>query len=224
MRIELLADINSGLPNAAKQLPFVASLALNKTTIGARDLVRANLPKRFTLRNQFTQRGIQARTSTKTNLISHVLAPDYMGIQETGGERQAPAGRLLKAPTDALAGAGVIPKGKRPRALMASKGFILDMGNGDAGVFIRYGKKRGQIRLLWWLSDDQQYQPRMDFEKDVADYVQDRFAGHFLEAWDQALAKGDRYASTASRGRQRIARPEGMSARAFRRAQRRGLI
>jgi len=223
MSIRLFAQIDSNLSEiAGKQAPFAASKALNETAIGARDKVKANLPKRFKLRNNFTERGIQAGMSTKSNLTAEVRAPGYMEIQEEGGTRSLSSSRLLKAPAAELQTGGVIPKGKRPRALMASRAFIIDMGGGDAGVFLRYGRKRSQIKLLWWLSPDQQYRDIFEFEADVRDYAQDRFSSNFLQAMTEALDKGE-YASVAKAGRKRNARPDGMSARAWRRMQAKGM-
>jgi hypothetical protein len=186
--IRLTAQIDSRIAEfAGSQAPFIASLALNRTAVGARDLVRENLPKRFRLRNNWTRGGIQTRTSTKANLVAHVLAPDYMLIQETGGERQPATAKLLAAPSEAMQSDRVTPKSKRPRALLAGKGFMIDMGGGKAGVFTRHGKKRGQIRLMYWLSDTQQYEERFEFERDVSAYVQGRFSVNFSAALAEVL-------------------------------------
>jgi len=217
--IQITAQLENDLAKiAGDQLPFATSLALNRTAVESRDVVRGNLPKRFRLRNNWTRGGVQAKTSTKKNLVAVVSAPGYMQIQETGGTRTPTRSKLLAAPTDAIKGNRVTPKSKRPGALLADRAFIIDMQNGDAGVFLRYGKKRGQIRLLWWLTEDQDYKDRFEFEKDVHDYVQDRFSANFIQAMTQAMGRGE-YAAGTSRGRKRIDRPDGMSARAFRRMQ-----
>ncbi|MEN6401125.1 MAG: hypothetical protein ABFD94_04215 [Armatimonadia bacterium] len=222
MAIHILAKIDDRLHEIAdKQAPFITSLALNKASIGARDVVKGNLPTRFRLRNNWTMRGIQSRMSNKANLVAEVQAPGYMGIQEEGGTREPDSGfRMLAAPGKALQGNRIIPKKKRPGAVLADKAFIIGMPNESAGVFIRYGKKRGQIRLLWWLQADQQYEERFQFEQDVNDYVQDRFSSIFLSEWSKVIGEGG-YAASASRGRKRIDRPTGMSLRAFKRQQRR---
>lgn len=169
---------------AGKQLPYVTSVALNRTAIGARDLVRENLPTRFRLRNNWTKGGIQARTSSKTDLVASVVAPGYMAIQETGGDRTPEAGRTLSAPVEQAKSSRVIPKGKRPRALLAGKAFTIRMRDGDAGVFRRQGK---DIKLLWWFTDQQSYEERFDFEADVKQHVNDRFSTNFAAALAQAL-------------------------------------
>lgn len=219
--IRLMAQIDSNLAQlAGKQLPYAASVALNRTAVGARDRVRENLPSKFNLRNNWTRGGVQALMSTKGNLSATIKAPDYMSIQETGGTKRPTKSKLLAAPAAGVQSSNqIIPKSKKPRALLSDRAFVIGMPGGDAGIFMRYGKGRGQIRLLWWLSPDQQYDDIFEFETDVRDYVQDRFSANFVAAMMEALDSGQ-YAASAKRGRTRIARPEGMSARAFRRSQR----
>ena len=186
--IRITAEIENNLVTlAGRHLPYVTSVALNRTAIGARDLVRENLPTRFKLRNNWTKGGIQARTSNRTNLVASVLAPGYMAIQETGGDRTPTRSKMLAAPSEAIQSNRVIPKRKRPRALLDGKAFIIGMANGDAGIFKRTGKKRGQIQLLYWLTDQQQYEERFEFERDVQGYVQGRFSVHFAGALSQAV-------------------------------------
>ena len=188
--IRLTAQLDSNLAAiAGKQMPFVASVALNRTAVGGRDLVRGNLPKRFTLRNHWTRGGVQARMSTKTDLVARVVAPDYMAIQETGGKREPTKTRLLAAPSDAVRSNHVIPRERRPRAMLSDRAFIIDMPGSAAGVFLRYGKKRGQIRLMWWLSPEQSYEERFEFERDLRGYVAGQFSVHFAAALAAATEK-----------------------------------
>lgn len=186
VKIELMAQVRADMARLAKnQLPYVTSLAVNKTAIGARDFVRRELPTKFTLRNNWTRMGVQARTGNKADPTAYVRAPGYMAIQETGGTRAPTRSRLLAAPVG-VKSSSLIPRAKRPRALLGGKAFVIDMKGGDAGVFVRYGKKRGQIRLLWWLSDEQKYQEAFEFEADVRAHVEARFGANFVAALVQA--------------------------------------
>lgn len=225
MRINVMAQITADMQRTARnQMPFVLSLAINRVAPGARDHVRQKLPAKFTLRNQYTVRGIMVRPGSKADPTAVIRAPGYMAIQETGGEKNPAAGRqYLSAPAGDLMGSrSVIPKRMRPRALLSDRAFVLDTKNGP-GIFLRYGKKRGAIRLLWWLSEEHRYEDRFEFEADVQDYVQDRFPEAFRVAMLQAFADGGYADSPAGkRGRKPNARPAGMSARAFRRNQSRG--
>lgn len=199
MSIRILAQVdNSLLKLAGQQSAFITSAALNRTAIGARDRVRDNLPKRFALRNGWTRGGVQARTGNKTSLTVSVLAPGYMALQETGGDRRPVEGRLLASPSSRLQSSRLIPKSKRPRALLDGKAFFVDMPDGDVGVFMRYGRKRKSIRLLWWLTPEQEYSDRFEFERDVNDYVQDRFPSAFLREWEKVIGQGG-YANARAR-------------------------
>lgn len=186
--IRLAAQIDSNLAKVAgRHLPFAVSKALNRTAVEARDAVREQLPKRFKLRNNWTKGGIQARTSTKTDLVARVLAPEYMLIQETGGTRQPTKSKLLAAPTEALQGNSPIAKARRPRALISSgKAFAMKIG-GSTALFERYGKKRDQIRLLYWFTEDQQYEERFEFVPTVNAKVSQRFSVNFAAAVAESL-------------------------------------
>lgn len=186
--IRMSAQIDSELANlAGKQLPFIASQALNRTAIGARDKVRANLPKRFRLRNNWTRGGIRAQMSSRANLEAAVVAPDYMGVQETGGERTSDRNRLLSAPSTNIQTGRVIPKSKRPKAALKGRAFFIDQGGGDVGLFQRVGRKGRKLRLLWWMTQEQEYDERFNFESDVSDYVSERFGPTFVSTFAAAL-------------------------------------
>lgn len=182
MTIRLMAQADSNMAAlAGKQLPFVLSRALNATAIGARDQVKANLPKKFNLRNSWTRGGIQARMSTKAHLMAQVVAPGYMAIQETGGVRTPNRSKLLAAPAQPTS--GVVPKGSRPRALMLSgEGFRIPLKNGRVGLFKRTGRSRKAIQLMYVLAPEQKYEERFGFEEDVTAYVKTRFGANFAVA------------------------------------------
>lgn len=186
--IRITAQLDEAMSHlAGRQLPFAASLALNRTAMEARDEVREGLPQRFKLRNNWTRRGVQVRTSNKANLVASVLAPGYMEIQETGGTRTPTRSRLLAAPAQAMQGDRVIPRSKRPRALIDSgKAFLLTLKDGRRAIFQRYGKKRKDIRLAYWLTEDQQYEDRFEFAKTVESKVARRFSVNFAAALAQA--------------------------------------
>lgn len=189
--IQITAQIDNELDAVArKQLPYAAMLALNSTAFGAQGDVKGNLPKRFKLRNQWTARGITVDKASKQTLTAKVNAPDYMAIQETGGERHPLQSRMLAAPAQAMQNGRTIPRTRKPKALLADgKAFILGMKNGDAGVFKRYGRKRGQITLLYWLTDEQHYEERFHFVDDIEAHTKAHFSENLASALDKALGK-----------------------------------
>lgn len=187
MGIQLMAQVDTNLAKiAGKDAPFVTALALSRTAIGARDKVRAGLPKRFTLRNSWTRGGIQARTATKANLMAQVLAPGYMAIQETGGVRRPDRTRMLAAPVEAKS-SSLIPRNRKPGGL-GDRGFLINFKDGRAGIFERFGRKKGQIRLLWTLSPTQDYQERFEFEDQVTTHVKTQFAQDFATEFARVMS------------------------------------
>lgn len=187
MTIQLLAEIDVGFAKRAKgQLPFIASKALNKTAVGARDEVKRNLPRRFKLRNHWTAGGIQARTSSKTNLVASIVAPSYMAIQEDGGQRKPNAGKMLAAP--AFQTSRPIPKAERPKSLLARrKAFFINYGGEGSGIFERTGNGANDIKLLYWLKPTQDYEARFNFEQDIRQHVSTHFGANFAVAFAESM-------------------------------------
>lgn len=178
--IQITAQIENELAKIAdKQLPFVTSRALNTTAIGARDLVRSNLPKRFKLHGTWTIRGVQAKMSSKNNLIAQVLAPGYLSIHETGGMRKPEKSSMLAA---------MAPNVAKKQIRVRDKTFRKDMGNGHDAVFKRVGRKGRKIKMIAWLSNEHSYDERLHMGDDVNAYVQSKFSNNFADALAKALS------------------------------------
>ena len=94
--------------------------ALNKTALSARDAVRKEMPRRFTIRRPWVLHGIGVRYARTGSLMAAVFSRDaFMREQEYGGvrtgthSRAIPMGRIRD-----LHRKTVIPKSQRPKALM----------------------------------------------------------------------------------------------------------
>jgi len=94
--------------------------ALNKTALSARDAVRRNMARRFTIRRPWVVQGIGLRFARSGSLEAAVFSRDeFMREQEFGGirhgdkARSIPMGRIRD-----LHRKSVIPKSMRPQALM----------------------------------------------------------------------------------------------------------
>lgn len=179
MRPTITLTNSTNLSRYPRQLPFALSLAINRVAVGARDEVREGLGSKFTLRNQWTIRGVQVLAGSKANPVAFVRAPGYMAIQETGGVRPG----AWAVPSPELRG-GVIPKGERPKQQLASGAFELPLRKGGTGIFRRDG---GRLRLMWWKREGQDYDARFGFAEDVTAYVQQRFPAAFAMAMDSAM-------------------------------------
>lgn len=177
--INLTAQIDNDLAKlASDQVPFAASLALNTTAVGARDLVREGLPKKFRLTGNRMPRSIQAVMSNKTNLTASVVAPGYLAIHETGGTVRPTSSSLLAAKAPGISN----------RVLRAANSggntFRVEMG-GNAAIFERKGRR---TRLLAWLSPEHTYEERLSMGQDVTEFTHERFSHNFAMAFSRALA------------------------------------
>lgn len=180
MRPTLSLSSRTSLSRYPRQLPFALSVAINRVAVGARDEVREGLGEKFTLRNQWTLRGIQVLAGSKANPVAFVRAPGYMAIQEAGGVRPG----AWAVPSPDLRG-GVIPKAERPKQQLASGAFELPLRKGGTGIFRRDG---GRLRLMWWKRSGHDYEARFGLAEDVTAYVEQRFPAAFSLAMQQAVA------------------------------------
>jgi hypothetical protein len=178
--IQITAQIENELEQiAGKHLPFATSLALNRTAKEARDVVAGNLPKRFKLKRGSIPKTIKAVMSKKNNLMAMVTAPGFLGIHETGGTMNPTSSSALAAKVGGIS--------SRTLRRNQANTFRLDMGNGNAAVFKRTGRKRRGIKLLAWLSQEHEFDERLHMEGDVKEIVQTRFAANFRGALEAAL-------------------------------------
>jgi hypothetical protein len=135
-----------------KHIPYILARTLTNTAVGAEMAVRATLPGKFTLRNTFTEKGIRFKAAQKNAAIVQAEvftdtanrrsgAPDYLGRQETGGEKCPVNGRMhIAIPMPALwqliGGKGrPIPAEMRPRTLLS--GYV-----GQRYADFRYKKNK----------------------------------------------------------------------------------
>ena len=123
-----------------KQIPYILARTLSNTAIGAEMAVRGTLPGKFTLRNTFTEKGIRYKAAQKNAAIVQAEvytdtanrqtgAPDYLGRQETGGEKVPHNGRPhiaipMKPLWELIGGKGhPIPAELRPKNLLMGSQF-----------------------------------------------------------------------------------------------------
>lgn len=193
MRISLSINTPDTIMVAQRQAPFAIALALTRTAQDVQQEVRGKLPGQFKLRNSWTARNIRITRAERGNLQATIAAPDYMAKQETG-ETEYPSGgrRYLAAPGPAINTNRVTPQGLRPRALLGAgrKAFVITMpgGGGKAAIVERRTRKRSPLRILWWLTTDQQNTPRFEFLSTAEQVVHSRYALRFNEAFKRALA------------------------------------
>jgi hypothetical protein len=176
-------EIDIEIPRISETIQRQATWAATlMTTWLARDSqseVRESLPSRFTLRNDWTRRSIRFDAATKDNLTAIVKAPDYMAKQETGG-RLDPKSRHLATPTTF----------QQKRRNKVSIRALRDQSNvfvfeSKRGTSIRQRINRNRLRILYWLTDHQDYAARFDMDKQVEQSVR----RNVQLRWSQALAQ-----------------------------------
>ena len=183
MQISAECDVPGDLmPKMARQVPYAAMLALNASAFDARDAVKAELPKRFKLKNSFTASRILVDKASRSSLVAHVTAPDYMGKQEDGGTVK-PLGKHLAAPE--LLRGKILRKAQRPKAALDREGvFILKRGSRRS-----IAQKRGKtLKILFWMTGTQQFDKRFDMRLTVEKAVHQHFPTRFAQAWAKATA------------------------------------
>lgn len=176
--IRITAQLDNELAQlAGKQMPFVTSVALNRTAVQARDQVRESLPKQFKLNNTWTQRAVRVKASSKINLLAQIEAPGYLAKHETGETVRPTRTRLL---------ASMAPGVRKTQLMRAlDQSFTVNMGPDRAGIFRRKGKR---IQLLAWLTPEHDYDETLGFRDQVEHKVNERFSANFRQALSEALA------------------------------------
>lgn len=160
MAIKVTVDATaavSGLHELQKRhLPFALAKTLTQCAQAGQLATQNSLAEKFTLRNDFTRRGIRYKPASKsasaieadvhTDTANRKSgAPDYLAPQEEGGEKVPHEGRqYLAVPTRYLRQMcpGVIPAELRPRNLLAA------YNDGRALAEPREGKRPRARRTL----------------------------------------------------------------------------
>lgn len=178
---------------ATRQVPFATAKALTRTAQDARDAVRAELPKRFTIRSGWVAGGIRIVPASKNDwprAVAWVGSRDpFMELQETGGVKTPAKGaRNLAIPTPTTTarrtGSGRIPASRKPRALLDKPGVYV------AGKAIRRRKRRRSAdgpETLYLLRPRATLKPRFGFQDTVEKTVAKVYAARFREAFEAAI-------------------------------------
>jgi hypothetical protein len=214
-----------------KQLPFVMASALTNTAKDAQGIVQAGLSQTFHLRNNWTQQGIRIRPAEKkqwpitadvhTDTANRQTgAPDYLGLQEDGGEKVPYGGRhYLAIPTRYLRqmAPGVIPQELRPKNLLGAvqgryagrnkkgqialknqkivKGFsffLQKLKTGEMAILGRYFTDR-EAYPFYLLVPEGKVKPSLHMEKTVEKAVNDRFTRNWEVIWNDVMRRGLRF-------------------------------
>jgi hypothetical protein len=151
------------------QIPYASAVALTRTAQEAQKAVRANLPKKFIIRNNWTQKGIRMQSAKKQDWPDQyavVGSVDKRMVEFEDGEVRAKPfkgtafvyPRAIRPNKRAL-----IPRSKQPGALLNGnpslpyhnrrgptgskrkpRPFLAMLKTGEMGVFVRTGERVAQ--------------------------------------------------------------------------------
>jgi hypothetical protein len=194
MRINVKHDVERivvGLDDLAqRQIPFATARALTMTARDAQSDLRAEMPKRFTLRTSRVNKGIRITPATKGNLAAVVGSIDwFMRDQETGGTRKASGHRIAVPKGVRRTKRDLISKALRPTPVRDKPRVFLVKAASGAGIMQRQGQGRCPITALYWLKKSVSIKPRFGFKAQVEATVRDRFESNFMISLSQAISR-----------------------------------
>lgn len=175
---------------SARELPFAMSLAMNTAAAEARDHVRREVPKRFTVRSRGVLRGFTFNPSHKRqwpNLRVEIGTRDeFWVLHETGGVKRPEQGMHLAIPTRLVrrTKAGRISKAQRPRPLIAAgKATKLE------GVIRRTSKRKAErVSMLYLLRREARIRPKLGLRGMVHSSMRRYFPLAFHKAMNHAVS------------------------------------
>lgn len=180
VRVEArVEDLERELRDVARsQLPFTMAQTLTKVAELARDRVRAEMPRRFTIRSQRVIRGVTIQPAKKRDwprpfaIVGTLDA--FMARQFLGGikraEKPSPGkgAPRIAVPTSYVAArrtkTGKVPKRLKPRTILSKKGGRVTPGDGGLILKSTGGRRRKKsTRTLYTLHRRIRIPQRMDF-------------------------------------------------------------
>ena len=186
-------DIIKSLKHAQrKQVPFAVAGALTATAFDAQRAIKANLAKKFTLRNRFTLSGVRVKKANKRTLMARVyFTPQtarYMARQEFGATI-TPSGNSIAVPMGVRKDSSKrVTPAKRPRRILERADTFRVVGRPEIPDGIYQRKKNGRLKMLYALENRVRIRPRFGFEKTVAGVAKNKIRGHFKRSQSRALA------------------------------------
>lgn len=193
------ASIDRFAGGFVKEIPFAISYASNRTGKNAvADLRSKTVPGKFTLRNQWTQKGIRVTYGNKRNPDVTVGTRDsYLADHEGGTMRKPRSGGRFAIPVAIRENESVrITPTKRPKRLLRggkfkkATPFIATMKSGKEGIFVRREKGRLPIQLLYHLHREPvKIRDRDFFVRSVAQTLERRMPVNFERALIRAIGR-----------------------------------
>ena len=195
MNVSISSDIDKAIQRFQavcdpSQFQFAVAKALTETAREVQAEVRANLPKRFTIRRDWVVRGIMVKNATKQNLEAVVYSRDkFMNLQEFGGPKD-PRGNYLAVPTSMVRRTprDMIRKADRP-AQLGDKAEVVEV-NGRKFLALkkpRRGANGQMLRFMYLLIPRAQIDERLGMRTDGQRIAGARFGPNLQAAIEYAM-------------------------------------
>lgn len=195
MKIDIQGDMKSASRNLndlqRKQIPFAASMAINRTAYAVRDYERLKMKQDLDQPTDQVVKSVRVIASNKRSLEARVFilpwANEFLRFQIHGGRRK-PRGRVEALPRDIKLNArGNIPgrrQGKIGKLLRRANTFEAQRGN-VLGIWER--TRRGVRLLLEYKAQDLRYTARYPFYRYADVEARRRWPANFKKAMSIAL-------------------------------------
>lgn len=179
--LEVKADF-AALKGKIDQIPFATALALTRTAQDAQAEVRRGLKSRFTVRNNFVEKGILFSAAKKDTLQATVFSrDDFMILQEKGGTK-TPRGASISVPMEGGNKKGIARAGRRPKDLRSTVGVFRAKIGGVDGLWQRLQRRSKakkaaghHLKLLFVFKPSVPVRARFGFADTVRKVVIERF-------------------------------------------------
>lgn len=194
-------DVNAGnakadLAEIKKQIPFAMSLALNKLGAKAKAEQTEGIFERFQVKPTARPRvktTVQMKPSTKRRPEVVLTERDPWLVQHEEGETRRPGdifSSVVKPVSAKARRVGVLRGRNTPAAVLATgRGFIRTLNNGKIGVFLRRGRKRLPVDLVFALEREAKLPALLKFGATVDETVTREWDRVFAEALRTALGE-----------------------------------
>ena len=213
-----LATVLGGI--ARTQIPYATQQALNDVVFDASREAKSELAESLTLRNPFSQSGIQVNKASKADWpaiqaeVGIEERRSYLIDQVLGGKRSGSTrhGRAVLADNSLRNSRGRVPKANRPGQLIKRRvrrsskpsPFLIYSKKFKNEVLVRRtGDKRYPLEIIYAFTKDVRVKRTFEMDIVVERLVRDTYDTAFAKALQKAMpsakTKGERRAST-SRG------------------------
>jgi len=210
VKVSGLKELQSFLGGYAKQLPFATSKALNDTAFQVRLAEKKEIADFVDKPKPFVANSPRVEKSTKRNLVAKVYIDER--IEDVLAHHVYSGPRAPRAAESRLRRRGMIRPGEfvvYSNTFLDSYGnityarwklifealenrtgnyFIMTTRRGVKGIWIRYGKGRGAVKLVAAIvSNHPRYNKRFGFYTEAQKIFDRRFSANFDKAIDKAI-------------------------------------